>query len=52
MLQFIIGLFIGVFIGANAALFLYACILVGKQDDIENEFIEMKEVSSEWRKSN
>ena len=47
MSLFIIGLFIGIFVGANAALFLYACILVGKQDDIENESIEMKEVSSE-----
>lgn len=36
MLQFIIGLFLG----ANISLFLYACILAGKKED--KNYIEME----------
>lgn len=43
MLKFIIGLVIG----ANVSLFLYACILAGKKED--KNFIE-KGKKIEWRK--
>lgn len=45
MIQF----FIGLFLGANISLFLYALIICGKKAD---ENMEHKEVKSEWRKSN
>ena len=45
MIQFIIGLIVG----ANISLFLYACILAGKTED---EKIFMKGKDDEWGKSN
>ena len=43
MLNFLLGLFIG----ANTSLFLYACILAGKQAD---EKLKKTEVENEWWK--
>ena len=43
MIQFIIGLIVG----ANISLFLYACILSGARAD---EKLKEKEVNREWRK--
>lgn len=43
MIQFIIGLIVG----ANISLFLYALILSGARAD---KIIEEKEVNREWRK--
>lgn len=43
MIQFIIGLIVG----ANISLFLYACILSGVRAD---EKLKEKEVNREWRK--
>ena len=45
MIQFIIGLIVG----ANISLFLYACILTGARADAD---IEKQGGSNEWRKSN
>ncbi len=39
MIQF----FIGLFLGANVSLFLYACVLAGKNTD--KNFIEMEKKS-------
>ena len=45
MIQFIIGLIVG----ANVSLFLYACILAGAKADAH---IENEGGNNEWRKSN
>lgn len=38
--MFWIGLFIGLFIGANLSLILYACIIAGKESDKQNGYGE------------
>ncbi len=38
--MFWMGLIIGVFVGANLSLILYACILVGKESDKKNGYTE------------
>ena len=37
--MFWIGLFIGLILGANISLILYAIILLGKQSDRKNEYM-------------
>lgn len=36
--MFCIGLVVGLFIGANISLILYACIVVGKESDIQSGY--------------
>ena len=36
--MFWVGLIVGLFVGANISLFLYAIILVGKRSDTYNEW--------------
>lgn len=38
--MFWLGLCIGLFIGANLSLVLYACIIAGKESDKRNEYRE------------
>lgn len=38
--MFLIGLIIGLFIGANLSLILYACIVAGKESDKKSGYTE------------
>lgn len=38
--MFWLGLIIGLFIGANLSLILYACIVAGKESDRRSEYTE------------
>ncbi len=38
--MFWIGLIIGLFVGGNLSLILYACILAGKESDKKNGYTE------------
>jgi type III secretory pathway component EscT len=38
--MFLIGLIIGLFVGANLSLILYACIVAGKESDRRSGYTE------------